>query len=685
VPTSVLTHVTGVWTGSEMQLYVNGALIATKPFAGPVHLNDVPLLIGGYDPAFTSGPDSLIGMVDEVEIFSRALSVDEIRSIYYAGSAGKCKNRTPVADAGPDQTVECAGPAGASVSLDGSKSSDPDGDTLSYTWSWNGGSATGMNPTITLSLDTTTVTLTVDDGKGGTDQDTVVIAVKDTIPPATIVQSIAGIAGANGWYISGVTVNLEATDSCSGVKEIHYSVDGVETVVPGSVASLNITPEGTHGFSYFAKDNAGNAETAHALSINIDKTPPTITASAAPAPNANGWNNTDVAVTFTCSDTGSGIATCPSPITVTTEGLNQEISGTAVDKAGLSATARIFLNIDKTAPIITGEITPAPNADGWNNTTVTVVYTCNDALSGIASCSEPVTVAAEGHQTVSGGAEDNAGNTASTTVNTNIDKTPPLITATITPAPNENGWNNSDVIVTFTCSDALSGIASCPAPITVTAEGAGQVFSGTAIDKAGNMATVVVTLNIDKTAPTITASVTQSPNTSGWNNTDVTVTFTCSDSLSEIAFCPEPVTVTTEGAGQVITGTAIDKAGNTAAAQVTLNIDKTASVLSLSVSPGMLWPPNHKMVTVTPSVKVTDGNQGTTVSLVSVTSNEPDDGLGDGDTANDIVINADGTISLRAERSGTGSGRVYTITYQATDIAGNATTLSATVTVPHNM
>jgi hypothetical protein len=97
----------------------------------------------------------------------------------------------------------------------------------------------------------------------------------------------------------------------------------------------------------------------------------------------------------------------------------------------------------------------------------------------------------------------------------------------------------------------------------------------------------------------------------------------------------------------------------------------------------MLWPPNHKMATITPSVAVTDANPGTTVKLVSVTSSEPDNGLGDGDTANDIVINADGTMLLRAERSGAGSGRVYTITYQATDIAGNTSVASATVTVPH--
>jgi hypothetical protein len=113
-------------------------------------------------------------------------------------------------------------------------------------------------------------------------------------------------------------------------------------------------------------------------------------------------------------------------------------------------------------------------------------------------------------------------------------------------------------------------------------------------------------------------------------------------------------------------------------------IDTIAPVLNVSISPAMLWPPNHKMVTVTPSISVADANPGTTVSLVSASSSEPDNGSGDGDTDSDIVVNADGTLSLRAERSAKGSGRVYTVTYQATDIAGNTTTASATVTVPHD-
>jgi uncharacterized repeat protein (TIGR01451 family) len=111
--------------------------------------------------------------------------------------------------------------------------------------------------------------------------------------------------------------------------------------------------------------------------------------------------------------------------------------------------------------------------------------------------------------------------------------------------------------------------------------------------------------------------------------------------------------------------------------------DATPPQLSVELTPNVLWPPNHMLVKVTATVTASDDSGlEPSVSLVSVTSNEPDNGLGDGDTANDIVIKDDTTLKLRAERSGLGDGRIYTVTYEAVDACGNATQASATVTVP---
>lgn len=113
--------------------------------------------------------------------------------------------------------------------------------------------------------------------------------------------------------------------------------------------------------------------------------------------------------------------------------------------------------------------------------------------------------------------------------------------------------------------------------------------------------------------------------------------------------------------------------------------DATPPTLTVSVSPTVLVPPNHKYRTVQATVTASDDEDPSiAVVLVSVTSNEPDDAPGpaDGKTINDIVVVDDDTFLLRAERSELGTGRIYTITYSVTDACGNQTTKSATVTVP---
>ena len=128
----------------------------------------------------------------------------------------------------------------------------------------------------------------------------------------------------------------------------------------------------------------------------------------------------------------------------------------------------------------------------------------------------------------------------------------------------------------------------------------------------------------------------------------------------------------------------IDKAGMFDTNEVSIIIQDTAPPeFALSVNPTTLWPPNKKMVKITPTWTVSDTCDAMPgVSLVSISINEGGT-KGNGQTEDDVKIGDDGSIYLRAKRNRAGNERIYTITYRAVDDCENATFRSVTVTVPH--
>ena len=107
-------------------------------------------------------------------------------------------------------------------------------------------------------------------------------------------------------------------------------------------------------------------------------------------------------------------------------------------------------------------------------------------------------------------------------------------------------------------------------------------------------------------------------------------------------------------------------------------------MLTLTADPTILWPPNHKMVEIeVEAVAIDNADPNPQVEFVEVQVNEPDDIQGSGNTQGDVEI-SDGRLFVRAERSGTGQRRVYSIIYKATDAAGNSTHETVEVVVPHD-
>ena len=205
-------------------------------------------------------------------------------------------------------------------------------------------------------------------------------------------------------------------------------------------------------------------------------------------------------------------------------------------------------------------------------------------------------------------------------------------------------------------------------------------------------------IRIDTTEPATTASIEPvgEVGANGWYTSAVNVSLHATDAGSTVA---ETVYRVNDGAWSVYSAPfaievdgvhtleyySMDLAGNVESAKkTTVHIDATAPDATLAADPGTIWAPNHKLVPVQVTVEASDTGSGVaSVTLVSIESNEPaEEGTAD---ILDADFGADDReFQLRATRLGTGDGRIYTITYTITDEAGNATTVTTEVRVPHN-
>ena len=219
------------------------------------------------------------------------------------------------------------------------------------------------------------------------------------------------------------------------------------------------------------------------------------------------------------------------------------------------------------------------------------------------------------------------------------------------------------------------------------------VVEWSATDDRSNVGTDTQSVQVvDTTAPSLTAPPAVLAECTGPGGTPVPLG---AASTSDVCWC-SAVSLTNNAptvfqlGTTTVTWTAEDGSGNTTTKTQNVTVqDTTPPTLALSVTPSALWPPTHRMITIRANIVTTDiCDSSPTVRLLAITSDEADNGLGDGDTAADIQGAAIGTddreFQVRAERDGRSDGRAYTIVYESRDDSGNFTIREATVTVPRN-
>ncbi len=303
--------------------------------------------------------------------------------------------------------------------------------------------------------------------------------------------------------------------------------------------------------------------------------------------------------------------------------------------------------------------------DGTNLATKDITLTVADQTPPAITCPANVvapTDAGSCTATINPGtatATDNC-DTSPTIVGTRSDNQPlngpyPKGTTTITWRATDDAGNYSECAQTVTVEDHENPVIACPA----------NIIQGT-------------------DAPSCSATV--NPGQATATDNCGTTTITSSRSDGQPINAPYPKGTTT------ITWTATDSSGNQASCDQTVTVvDDDAPVITFAAQQSM-WPPNHKYKTFQMSSFVTEVNDNcdgpigiSNVVITKVTSDEIENGNGDGNTLNDIVIAANcKSVQLRSEREGNGNGRVYTIFFSVTDAAGNIGTGTTKVVVPHN-
>ncbi|MFD0724674.1 RCC1 domain-containing protein [Lysobacter brunescens] len=441
-------------------------------------------------------------------------------------------------------------------------------------------------------------TLSVVDANGVEDRREYRLSVRppDNTPPM-VEPVVAGPVGNAHWYRGDVTVRWNVTDPESTITQ---AIGCDEEILSNDTARLD----------FICTATSAGGTTEHAVTVRRDTVAPDTVLTEVPPAQANygirdqrfAFETTAVhdlsgLAGFECEtiheDVSSGFSTCSSPFVLSAPLAPGEwqVRVRALDIAGnfedMPATYTWRIQADVSPPVVRPLVDGVPTLASWYTSDVALDWEVSDSqtpVTGRIGC-EPFVWREEGISPVQSCEATSGGGTGRAQVFLRKDSVPPVVVAAPTVPAGASGWHNNVVRVVHACTDATSGVSACPPSEIVTAEGM-QVVQSTllAMDYAGNaVRPSPIVLKIDLASPQLTWRISHPADINGWHRIPPVVEFICSDLVSGLASgaCPEPVTVSSEGA-QLLTRSVTDIAGLTSSVTMPFSVDLSPPTLAIS-------------------------------------------------------------------------------------------------------
>lgn len=295
---------------------------------------------------------------------------------------------------------------------------------------------------------------------------------RDTTTPV-VTQIVPSPTGSSGWFnTTPVAISAGGSDATSGLANAQVSVDG-----GAWQPNVSLTVDDVYSIDFRATDNAGNITTS-TRTISIDTILPEFTTSTSGATGNAPWYVSSATTTISPSDSLSGVDRVEynqnsagwqnGSSIVSDDGVNT-ITARVYDVAGNVASGSVSVSVDTVPPMITPSMSGTAGSNGWMISTGTVSAGVSDTTSGVSGGADvslnggsswqsaPISLS-DGVYSMTFRAFDVAGNEGMASLNASIDTTDPDLSFVLNGTSGMNGWYVSDVDVTASAADALSGV-----------------------------------------------------------------------------------------------------------------------------------------------------------------------------------------------------------------------------------